>query len=131
MVWMDKPFWNGERRVDCGRVEIAASQKSNKSFERSLVAGQFLHGLEVDEYKPLRVSPDIRNPNVAPAAARAPHLVIAAEIDAEESAHAPSTISRSMVPKGGLDRNILGGPRHRPLRRGFGLTRSPSHRGHS
>jgi len=29
-----------------------------------------------------------------------------------------------MVPKGGLDRISLGGPRHRPLRRGFGLTRS-------
>src|SRR3990172_1332501 len=33
-----------------------------------------------------------------------------------------------MVPKGGLDRVSLGGPRHRHLRRGFGLTLSPRSR---
>jgi hypothetical protein len=36
----------------------------------------------------------------------------------------PPLPGRFMVPKGGLDRFSLGGPRHRPLRRGFVLTRS-------
>jgi hypothetical protein len=52
-----------------------------------LIARQLLNPQETFEHQTCAVFPDIGDPYVAPAAAGAPHQVIAAEVDAEESAH--------------------------------------------
>jgi hypothetical protein len=90
----DKRLGDRERRVDRGSFEITYSQKSDKSCKRVLVTWQFLDRPEINEQEPFFVSPDLRNPYVAPATTGAPHQMIAAEVDTEESAHDASTISR-------------------------------------
>jgi len=59
------------------------------------IAGQFLDTHEAFEHQALATPPDIGDPHVAPTATGTPHQVIAAKVDAKESAHGPFTISRS------------------------------------
>lgn len=91
----DKCSRDGERAVYRGGLEITFPKKCCESFQWVLIARQPLNPQETFEHQTIAGFPDIGYPYVSLAATGTPHQVIAAEVDAEESAHDASTISRS------------------------------------